>query len=57
MLYQPEDFLPVGGADVSDVMLNMNHLHSPARLINVLFFFTTKCLFLWPPYNTSADFK
>lgn len=38
MLYQPEDFLPVGGADVSDVMLNMNHPHSPARLINVPFY-------------------
>lgn len=31
-------FLPAGGADVSDVMLNMNHLHSPAPLINDLFY-------------------
>lgn len=32
-----EDFLPVEGADVSDVMLNTNHLHSPASLIEAFF--------------------
>lgn len=31
-------FSPMGGADGSDVMLNMNHLHPPAQLINVLFY-------------------
>lgn len=45
----------MGGADGSDVMLNMNHLYSPAPLINVLP--TTNCLLSLALFNTRADLK